>query len=87
MVAYLATDHGDYINGQVIHVERGRINTEIFGDDFRFLHKWSEEGMFTVDELMQSVPAALMGGVTPVVPVVKMADAVSSTAAKKEKTA
>ncbi len=87
MVAYLATDHADYINGQVIHVERGRINTEIFGDDFKFLHKWSEEGMFTVDELMEAVPNSLMSGIVPVVPVVKMADAVSSTAPKKEKTA
>ncbi len=87
MVAFLATDDAYYINGQVIHVERGRINTEIFGDDNRFLHKWENEGMFTVDELIESVPNALMSDVTPVVPVVKPADAVSSTAAKKEKTA
>jgi len=76
MVAFLASEGAYYVNGQVIHVERGRINTEIFGDDFRFLHKWSDEGMFTVDELAQSVPNALMSDVTPVVPVVKPADAV-----------
>ncbi len=87
MVAFLATEDAYYINGQVIHVERGRINTELFGEDSRFLQKWSDEGMFTVDELIQSVPNALMGDVTPVVPVVKPVDAVSSTAAKKEKTA
>jgi 3-oxoacyl-[acyl-carrier protein] reductase len=86
MVAFLATDDADYVNGQVIHVERGRINTEIFGDDSRFLFKWSDEGMFTVDELIQSVPNALMAGVTPVVPVVKMADAVRA-GEKKEKAA
>jgi len=87
MVAYLATDQADYINGQIFHVERGRINTEIFGDDFKFLHKWDNEGMFTVEELIESVPGSLMTGIVPVVPQVKMADAVSSTAPKKEKTA
>ena len=86
MVAFLATDTADYINGQVIHVERGRINTELFGEDSRFLHKWSDEGMFTVDELIESVPGALMAGVAPVVPVVKMADAVRA-GEKKEKAA
>jgi NAD(P)-dependent dehydrogenase (short-subunit alcohol dehydrogenase family) len=85
MVAYLATDQADYINGQIFHVERGRINTEIFGDDFKFLHKWDNEGMFTVEELIESVPGSLMTGIVPVVPQVKMADAVSASAAKKEK--
>ncbi len=85
MVAFLATDDAYYINGQVIHVERGRINTEIFGDDFRFLHKWENEGMFTIEDLKESVPNALMSGVVPVTPVVKPSEAVSSTAAKKEK--
>ena len=84
MVAYLATDEADVVNGQVFHVERGRINTEIFGDDFKFLHK-GDDGLFTVDELMETVPASLMSGIVPVVPVVKMADAVSASAAKKEK--
>lgn len=86
MVAYLATDEADGVNGQVFHVERGRINTEIFGDDFRFLYKWSDEGMFTVDELIQSVPASLMSGIVPVVPPVKTADAVRA-GEKKEKSA
>jgi hypothetical protein len=85
MVAYLATDQADTVNGQVFHVERGRINTEIFGDDFRFLYKWSDEGMFTVDELIQSVPASLMSGIVPVAPPVKSADAVRSGDMKKEK--
>ena len=64
---------------------RGRINTETFGDDFKFLHKWDNEGMFTVEELIESVPGSLMTGIVPVVPQVKMADAVSASAAKKEK--
>lgn len=82
MVAFLATEDAYYINGQVIHVERGRINTELFGEDSRFLHKWENEGMFTVDELIQSVPNALMSEVTPVVPVVKPADAVRGSEKK-----
>jgi len=77
MVAYLCTDQADYINGQVFHVERGRINTYYFGEDLRSLHK-GDDGMFTVDELMEDVPVSLMAGIVPVVPVVKAADAVKA---------
>jgi hypothetical protein len=70
----------------VFHVERGRINTYVFGDDYKFLHK-GDDGLFTVEELIETVPGSLMSGIVPVVPPVKMADAVSSNAAKKEKTA
>ena len=56
----------------------------IFGDDFKFLHKGGD-GMFTIDELMETVAGSLMSGIVPVVPQVKMADAVSANAAKKEK--
>jgi 3-oxoacyl-[acyl-carrier protein] reductase len=83
MVAYLATDEADTVNGQVFHVERGRINTYHFGEEYKFLHK-GDDGMFTVDELIETVPASLMSGIVPVAPIVKMADAVSSNAAKKE---
>lgn len=31
--AYLCVDTADYINGQVFHVEKGRINTYYFGED------------------------------------------------------
>jgi 3-oxoacyl-[acyl-carrier protein] reductase len=82
MVAYLATDNAYYINGQVIHVERGRINTELFGDDSRFLHKWTDEGMFSVDELIQCVPNALFSDVPTVTPVVKPQDAVRGSEKK-----
>ena len=86
LIAFLATDEADYINGQVLHIERGRINTYVFGDDYKFLHK-GDDGMFTVEELLENVPGSLMNDIVPVVPVVKMKDAVSSNAAKKEKTA
>jgi NAD(P)-dependent dehydrogenase (short-subunit alcohol dehydrogenase family) len=84
MVAYLCTDEADFINGQVFHVERGRINTYYFGEDYKFLHKGGD-GMFTVDELIETVPGSLMNGIVPVVPPVKLADAVKSGDMKKEK--
>jgi len=83
MVAYLATDEAETVNGQVFHVERGRINTDHFGEEYKFLHK-GDDGMVTVDELIETVPASPMSGIVPVAPIVKMADAVSSNAAKKE---
>jgi 3-oxoacyl-[acyl-carrier protein] reductase len=84
MVAYLCTEKADYINGQVFHVERGRINTYYFGEDYRFLHKGGD-GMFTVDELIADVPGALMSGIVPVVPPVKMSEAIKAGEEKKEK--
>ena len=39
--------------------------------------------MFTVDELIAAVPGSLMSGIVPVVPPVKMSDAVKSGDAKK----
>lgn len=86
IVAYLCLDQADVINGQVFHAERGRINTYYFGEDYKSLYKGGD-GLFTLDELIDSVPASLMNGITPVVPPVKMADAVKAGDAKKEKTA
>ena len=84
MVGYLCLDDADYINGQVFHVEKGRINTYYFGEDFKSLHK-GEDGMFTIDELIEDVPQSLMSGIVPVVPPVKMSEAVKSGEVKKEK--
>ena len=83
MVAYLCTDQADVINGQVFHVERGRIGTYYFGEDFKSLHKGGD-GMFTVDELIETVPGSLMNGIVPVVPPVRMSDAVKSGDMKKK---
>ena len=82
MVAYLCLDEADYISGQVFHVERGRINTYYFGEDLKSLHKGGD-GMFTVDELIETVPGSLMNGITPVVPPVKMSEAVKAGDVKK----
>ena len=77
MVVYLCLDEADYINGQVFHVEKGRINTYYFGEDYKSLHKGGD-GMFTIDELIEDVPTSLMNGITPVVPPVKLSEAVKA---------
>jgi len=84
MVVYLCTDEADQISGQVFHVERGAIHTYYFGEEYKWLHK-GDDGMFTVDELMEAVPGTLMNGIVPVVPPVKMADAVKAGDAKEKK--
>ncbi len=83
LVAHLCLEQADYINGQVFHIERGRIHTYYFGEDFKSLHKGGD-GMFSVDELIETVPGSLMNGITPVVPPVKMSEAVKAGEAKKE---
>lgn len=77
MVAYLCTEEAAEINGQVFHVERGAIHTYYFGEEFKWLTK-GDDGMFSVEELMETVPGTLMNGIVPVVPPVKMADAVKA---------
>ena len=84
LVAYLCLDEADYINGQLFHIERGTIHTYYFGEEFKWLHK-GDDGMFTVDELIETVPGTLMNGIVPVVPPVKMSEAVKASEAKKEK--
>jgi 3-oxoacyl-[acyl-carrier protein] reductase len=83
MVAYLCLDQADYISGQVFHVERGRMNTYYFGEELRVLHKGGD-GMFSVDELIEIIPGSLMNGIVPVVPPVKMADAIKAGESKEK---
>ena len=84
LVAFLALEDTDYINAQVLHIERGRVHTYYFGEDLRSLYK-GDDGMFTVDELIETVPGSLMNGITPIVPVVKKEEAVKASEARKEK--
>jgi len=85
MVAYLCLDEADVISGQVFHVEKGRIHTYYFGEDYKSLHKGGD-GLFTIDELIEDVPQSLMSGIVPVVPPVKMSEAVKASEMKREKT-
>ena len=86
LVAYLCLEEADYINGQVFHIERGRIHTYYFGEELKSLHKGGD-GMFSIDELIETVPGSLMNGITPVVPPVKMSEAQKAGEARKEKAA
>ena len=51
------------------------------GDDHKFL--FNDGAVFDLEELAQRVPGTLMSGIVPVVPVVKMKDAVKSGDLKK----
>ena len=82
MVAYLCLDEADAVNGQVFHVEKGRINTYYFGEDRTSLCK-GDDGMFDLEELINDVPNSLMSGVPHVVPPVKMSEAVRAGDVKK----
>ncbi|MDQ8728209.1 SDR family NAD(P)-dependent oxidoreductase [Bradyrhizobium sp. LHD-71] len=81
MVAFLTTDQADTINGQVFHVEKGRISTYFYGEDMKAIV--NDGTLFTIDRLTQLIPGTLMSGIVPVVPPVRMQDAVKSTDAKK----
>lgn len=67
MVGYLCTDQAQDVNGHVFHVERGRIHNYYFGEEMKALHKGGD-GLFTLDELIQDVPATIMSEITPVAP-------------------
>ena len=82
MVAYLCLEDTDFINGQVFHVEKGRINTYYFGEDFKSLHKGGD-GMFSLEDLIEAVPGSLMNGIVPVVPPVKRDEALKAGDQKK----
>src|SRR3954470_7789019 len=81
MVAYLAMEEADYVSGQVFHIERSRIHTYYFGEEYRSLFKGGD-GMFSVDDLVETMPG-LMSGIVPVVPPVKMSEAVKAGDVKK----
>jgi 3-oxoacyl-[acyl-carrier protein] reductase len=84
LVAYLCLDEADFINGELFHIERGSIQTYCFGEEHRWLHKGGD-GMFTVNELIETIPGSLLNGVVPVVPPVRMADAVKAGESRREK--
>jgi len=68
MVAYLCTEESRDINGQLFHAERSMIHTYSFGEEARAIYKYTDDGMFTVNELIETVPASLMSGIPNVAP-------------------
>ncbi len=68
MVVYLCCEDSGEVNGQLFHAERSRIHTYYFGEEARSIYKYTDEGMFTVDELIETVPASLMEGIPNIAP-------------------
>ena len=71
MVAYLCTDAAKDVNGQIFHAEKGHYHTYYYGEVARSIYKYDNGGMFTVDELVDTIPASLMAGIPNPVPVEK----------------
>ena len=67
MVAYLCTDKALDINGQVFHVERGRIHNYYFGEELKALHKGGD-GLFSIEELIEDIPGTIMSEIPRVAP-------------------
>jgi hypothetical protein len=68
MVAYLCTEESRDVNGQLFHAERSMIHTYQYGEEAKAIYKYTEDGMFTVNELIETVPASLMAGISNVAP-------------------
>ena len=68
MVGYLCTEAAADVNGQIFHAGQGRTYTYYYGETARTLHKTTDDGMFTVSELVDSIPATLMAGIPNIAP-------------------
>lgn len=68
MVGYLCTEDSKDVNGQIFHAEKSLIHTYYYGEEARAIYKYTDDGMFTVDELIETVPASLMAGIANVAP-------------------
>ncbi|MFA4916325.1 MAG: SDR family NAD(P)-dependent oxidoreductase [Syntrophales bacterium] len=62
MVVYLVSEAAANINGRVFHVEKGRVS--IYNEPVETLavYKFTEDGMFRLEELEDFVPKALLKG-------------------------
>lgn len=68
MVAYLCTEEAADVNGQIFHAEKGLIHTYYYGEEARAMYKFTDDGMFTVDELIDTIPGSLMNGIPNIAP-------------------
>lgn len=68
MVGYLATDAAKDVNGHAFHCEKGMIHTYAEPEMARALYKTEGDGMFSVSELIDSVPLTLMNGIKNIAP-------------------
>jgi hypothetical protein len=74
LVGYLCLESSYFINGQTFHVEKGIVSTYYFGEDRNSLLKVGDDP-FTIEEIEESLPRALLNGVPPMVPPVRPEDA------------
>jgi len=63
MVVYLCTEDSKDVNGQLFHAERSLIHTYRYDEEKKSIYKFTDGGMFTVDELIETIPASLMAGI------------------------
>lgn len=68
LVAYLCTDASADVNGEIFHAEKSMLHTYYYGEQARAIYKYDNGGMFTVDELIETVPASLMAGIPNIAP-------------------
>jgi NAD(P)-dependent dehydrogenase (short-subunit alcohol dehydrogenase family) len=68
IVGYLCTEDSRDVNGQLFHTERGLIHTYKYGEVDRSIYKYDDDGMFSVDELVETIPASLMAGIKNIAP-------------------
>ena len=68
IVGYLCTEASGDVNGQIFHAERGRLHTYYYGEEARVLHKTEDDGLFSVSELKDVIPATLMQGIANIAP-------------------
>lgn len=68
MVGYLCTEESADVNGQIFHAEKGLIHTYYYGEEARSMYQHENDGMFTVDDLVEMIPASLMNGIPNIAP-------------------
>lgn len=75
VAAYLCMNDADWINGQIIHIQHGKLASYYFGE-FLHTHVTAADDMsqFSIEQLRAILPK-LMEGTTQVTPVVKYAEA------------
>jgi hypothetical protein len=67
LAVYLATDEAQNINGQIFHTDRGKVS--IFPEPREIRAIFTDEKIWTVEQLVDAVPKMLLVGYTNPAPV------------------
>jgi len=62
VIVYLASENTADINGQIFHIEKGKVSTYYEPIENRAICKAEDNGIFTVEELNKHIPSTLMAG-------------------------